>query len=110
MTKREFHSSAHFILAILIAFTLPFAKLTAGFIALMLLNWLLEMDFRNKFKAIGSNKLTMCFIAFFIMHLLGLIYTENINSGLFDIQVKLSLLFFPIISIIKRLIIFFLLC
>ena len=97
MTKREFHSSAHFILAILIAFTLPFAKLTAGFIALMLLNWLLEMDFRNKFKAIGSNKLTMCFIAFFIMHLLGLIYTENINSGLFDIQVKLSLLFFPII-------------
>ncbi len=99
MTKQELHTKAHYILALLIAFTLPFARLTALFIALMLLNWLIEADFKNKLSKIASNKFALLFIAFYSLHLIGLLFTQNLNAGLFDIQVKLSLLFFPLMIV-----------
>ncbi|MES2592721.1 MAG: O-antigen ligase family protein [Bacteroidota bacterium] len=46
---------------------------------------------------ISKNKLALLFLSFYILHLLGLFYTENTHSGLFDIQVKLSLFIFPIV-------------
>ena len=67
------------------------------FIVLFLLNWIIEGDFKNKFQKIFQNKLSLLFIAFFLMHLIGLSYTENMDAGLFDLQVKLSLLVFPFI-------------
>lgn len=99
MNRKEFHIKAHYFLALAIALTLPFARFTAIFILLLLLNWLIEGDFKSKFQNIVSNKLSFIFIAFFLMHAIGLIYTENIDSGLFDLQVKLSLLVFPIIMV-----------
>src|ERR1017187_5762869 len=97
MLNKTFHTKAHFYLAILIAFCLPFARLTPIFIALMLLNWLLEGDLKNKFQIIYKNKFALLFIAFYGMHLIGMLYTKNINSGWFDLQVKFSLLLFSII-------------
>ncbi len=96
MKKERFHTKAHLYLAILIAFCLPIARFTPIVIAAMVLNWLIEADFKNKFQAILQNKFALLFIAFYLLHLIGLLYTENINSGLFDIQVKLSLLLFPV--------------
>lgn len=97
MTRQTFHTKAHFYLAILIAFSMPLAILTPLFIALMLLNWLVEADFKNKFKIILKNKFALLFIAFYLLHLIGLLYTQNLDSGFFDIQVKLSILLFPLL-------------
>jgi O-antigen ligase len=97
MNRIEFHSKAHAYLAILIAFCLPFARLTPVFIALLLLNWLIEGDFKNKFQLILKNKFALLFLGFFMMHLLGMLYTSNVDAGLFDLQVKLSLFIFPIV-------------
>ena len=97
MLNKQFHIKAHYYCAILIAFCLPIARLTPIFIALMLLNWLTEGDFKNKFHAIIKNEFALLFISFYVMHLIGLIYTQNMSSGLFDIQVKFSLLVFPLI-------------
>jgi O-antigen ligase len=97
MDRKIFHRQAHYYLALLIAMCLPLARLTPVFIALLLLNWLVEGDFRNKFQEIFKNKLALLFIAFFVMHLIGLSYTENMPSGLFDVQVKFSLLVFPVV-------------
>jgi O-antigen ligase len=99
MTKQEIHTKAHNILAILIAFTFPFARLSPLFIVLMFLNWLIEGDFKNKFSKITSNKFALLFIAFYSLHLIGLLFTQNLNAGIFDIQVKLSLLFFPLMIV-----------
>ncbi|MGZ4158736.1 MAG: O-antigen ligase family protein, partial [Bacteroidia bacterium] len=46
---------------------------------------------------IWKNKFALLFIAFYIMHLIGLLYTQNMGAGLFDVQVKLSILVFPLI-------------
>jgi O-antigen ligase len=97
LINQSFHTKVHYYLALIIAFCLPIARLTPIFIALMLLNWVVEGDFKNKFKIILKNKFALLFIAFYLIHLLGLLYTDNINSGLFDIQVKFSLLIFPIV-------------
>lgn len=95
--SKEFHIKAHYYLALIIALCLPVARLTPVFIALMFLNWLIEGDFKNKFQIIAKNKLALLFILFYVMHLIGLIYTGNIDSGLFDLQVKLSLFIFPLL-------------
>ncbi|HEY0030062.1 MAG TPA: O-antigen ligase family protein [Bacteroidia bacterium] len=97
MNRKEFHITAHFYLALLIAFCLPLARLTPIFIVLMLLNWSAEGDLKAKMRAVLKNKLAIIFVLFFLMHLVGLIYTSNMDAGLFDVQVKLSLLIFPII-------------
>lgn len=97
MFNKLFHTKAHLYLAALIAFCLPIARFTPILIALLLLNWLVEANFKNKFQIISKNKFAILFLFFYFLHLLGLLYTENMHSGLFDIQVKLSLFIFPIV-------------
>ncbi len=85
------------MLAVAIAFCLPIARLTAVFIALMFLNWLIEDDFKSKFSTLLKNKLALSFSFLYILHLVGLAYTSNLDSGLFDLQVKASILLFPLV-------------
>lgn len=99
MTRIQFHAKAHYYLAILIAICIPVARFTPVFIALMLLNWIVEGDFKNKFLLIFKNKFALLFMSFYIMHLLGMLYSKNIDFGLFDIQVKFSILVFPLILV-----------
>lgn len=97
MTRQEFHTKTYYYLALLIAFCLPFARLTPAFIALMLLNWIIEGDLKNKLILLSKNKFALLFIAFYGMHLIGMLYTQNTNSGRFDLEVKFSLLAFPLV-------------
>lgn len=99
MTRIAFHKKAHYFIAILIAFTLPFGKLTPLFIGLLLINWLVEGNSISKLKSLVNNKLAILFTLLYLVHLIGLFYTNNMESGLFDIQVKLSLLIFPLIFV-----------
>lgn len=97
MKKQQFHIKAHFTLILLIAFLLPIAKLTPVFIVLLLLNWLVEGDFKNKFALLFSKKTALLFIGLYLLHVAGLAYTQNMASGSFDLEVKLSILVFPLI-------------
>lgn len=97
MNRTEFHSKSHYVLAILIAFTLPFGKFTALFIGLFLTNWIIEGNLLIKFKATFKNKFALLFIGLYLIHIIGLLYSQNRTVGLFDLQVKLSILIFPLI-------------
>ena len=46
-----------------------------------------------------AKKEVLCFVGFYLLHVVGLLWTSNIQSGLFDIQVKLSLLVMPLVMI-----------
>lgn len=96
MSKNQVHIKLYFYLAILIAFSLPFARLTPVFIVVMVVNWLVEGDFKNKFSSFLKNKYSLLFCSFYLLHAVGLLYSQNIDSAGFDLQVKLSLLIFPI--------------
>lgn len=97
MNRLEIHNKVHYVLALFIAFTLPFGKLIPIGIILLLLNWLIEGDFKIKVQSIYKNKLALIFISLYLLHVVGLLFTTNTNAGLFDLQVKLSILIFPLI-------------
>jgi len=43
-----------------------------------------------------KNKMVWLFTSFYLMHIIGMIYTDNTSFGLFDLEIKLSFLLFPI--------------
>jgi O-antigen ligase len=100
--KPELHSRIHVILSCFIAFFLPFkqigaVQIVAIGIGLVLLNWLLEGRFVEKIRGIRYKLIFFVCIGFYLLHIVGLAWTNNIPSGLFDLEVKLSLLIFPLV-------------
>ncbi|MDO8627321.1 MAG: hypothetical protein Q7K42_02560, partial [Candidatus Diapherotrites archaeon] len=98
MTRTEFHTKAHLYLCILIAFFLPvYINVVPALIALLTVNWAAEGNFQEKIVLLKKNKNAWLFIAFYLIHIIGMLWTENTSAGWFDLQVKLSLLLFPLI-------------
>jgi hypothetical protein len=98
LTRNQVHHQIFYYLLLLIIVTLPFAILINSFlIILFALNWILEGNFKKKIKSVVDNKLALAFIGFYFLHLIGLLYTNHLQSGLSDIETKLSLLVFPLI-------------
>lgn len=60
-------------------------------------NWLLEKDFSYKWQQLKSNKIFWILSSLFLLHVFGMIYTENIQSGLNDLRNKSPLLILPLI-------------
>lgn len=45
-----------------------------------------------------DNKLTLLLVLFYLLHIVGLLYTENIKQGLFDLEKKISLIAIPLLA------------
>ncbi len=97
MNRIEIHNKLHYYLGILIAFSLPFKKFTPILIVLLLLNWLIEGNLVKKIKKVTSSKYALLFVGFYFLHVIGLTYTTNMDAAWFDLEVKLSLLIFPLL-------------
>ncbi|MCW3072813.1 MAG: hypothetical protein JWO44_2703 [Bacteroidetes bacterium] len=95
MLNKNIHTGAYYYFSMCIAFCLPFGRLTPVFIGLLVLNWLLEGDLKNKFRLILRNKWCWLFTSLYFIHIAGMAFTHYIDLGLFDLEVKLSILVFP---------------
>lgn len=51
----------------------------------------------SRFKLMGVNQFYLIVISYFVIHVFGLIYSENISQGLMQVERKLSFLVFPLI-------------
>lgn len=60
-------------------------------------NWLLEKNYKEKWLQLRSNKIFWVLASLFFLHILGMVYTENIPRGLDDLRNKLPLLTLPFI-------------
>ncbi|MEX2482968.1 MAG: O-antigen ligase family protein [Brumimicrobium sp.] len=88
----------HIFIGILICFLLPlYQKIIPILIVLWALSFLIFGISKDFFKNILKNRNAFAGILFFVIHFIALLYTENIKSGWFDIESKLSFLIFPII-------------
>ncbi|MGC8774375.1 MAG: O-antigen ligase family protein [Chlorobaculum sp.] len=83
--KRTF--SAHLqnlnsLLLVAFAFVLPLwiapSYIIAGLICFF---WLLQGDFRSDFEKIRHNKLVWAVVAYFLLHVIGLLWTSNLAAG-----------------------------
>jgi O-antigen ligase len=92
-------------LLILMAFLMPLTVSGANIvIAIICFIWLFSGSYKSKYKQITSNKLMIASLLFYFWHVIGLLWTEDIEWG-FHILHKMwyFLLFFPILyNIVQR--------
>ena len=70
-------------LLIALAFLLPLTVFGANLVIVIIcLLWIFSGNYKSKFRDIVSNKVVVASILFFLLHLMGLLWTENINWGL----------------------------
>jgi len=82
----------------LLGFILPcFIYGTPIAIIFYMVAWFAEGDLKKRFSVSFRNKYVLLFCGFYVLHLIGLLYTSNMKEGSFDIEVKMSLFIFPIV-------------
>lgn len=64
---------------------------------ILLANWILAGRFREKWQALRTNKLFFILIGFFVVHLIGLLYTRDVEAGFKDVRTKLPMVFLPVL-------------
>ena len=81
-----------------LAFVIPFGGIASSILILLLaLSWMIElirfrnMNFRNLLSPVAIT-----LILFYAMHLVGVMYSANSGKAVFDLQVKVSILFLPL--------------
>lgn len=95
---RPLHPNIYFFCLILLAIALPFSKPVMSIAQiLLLLNWLIEGNLREKMRAFFSNRTALVLSSVWLMHLLGLLYTSDLEYGLKEIRTKIPLLLLPLI-------------
>jgi len=68
----------------------------------MLGGWILELDFKRKWQVMKTSKLLWVLSSFFILHLIGLLWTSDFAYAANDIKIKLPLLWFPLLFITTK--------
>lgn len=67
------------------------AMISIGFL-LFVLNWIVEADYRIKWKLFKENKSSMIVSLIVLIHLAGMAHTENVAYGISELKIKLPLL------------------
>ena len=83
--------------------TLPFTiPLNSFFIIALTLVWVAEGDFTKKWQRLKNASWAWPFLFFFALHVVGLLYSEHIDDGFFEVEKKLSFLAIPLIAATGR--------
>ena len=86
---RQYSPNIVFFGMLLIVVSLFFSRflISIGFIIVILSN-ILEGNYSNKLTYIKQHKAAFYIVLIIIFHIIGLIYTQNIQAGLEDIRIK----------------------
>lgn len=99
--KKKIHFSIFYALLILSITTMPFTKfLQLPIILLLFINFVAEWNWKEKIERIRRNGfigISILFISFFLIYLIGLVYTTNIKYGLSSLECKLFFLVAPLV-------------
>jgi O-antigen ligase len=94
----------NFLLILLLAFSLPLAIKAiylSYIIILLFITWLLQVNIKSDLGIINiaTNKLLLLLPLYYILHIIALIYTTDINDGMKHLETKASMLLLPILFI-----------
>ena len=91
-------------LLIALAFLLPLTVVGGNLMMVsIVLLWLFSGDYKNKFSQIRSNKVLIASIIFFSLHVVGLLWTEDIKWGLHIVKKMIDfLIFLPILLTVTK--------
>jgi hypothetical protein len=96
------HTYIHLLSICGIAIGLPLNKVVLS-ISLMigLLNLIIEANYRTYWNNLKESKTTWLIGSFWLLHLVGLLWTSEMNFGLSDVRIKLPLIVIPLILACK---------
>lgn len=98
----NFHTHFHLFGICAFAVGLPMSKVIMSLASmLLLLNLLLEADFKHYWKNIQGNRLLHVLFAFWSLHLIALLWTDDFTYAFNDIRIKVTLLLLPLILVAK---------
>ncbi len=60
-------------------------------------NWLLEKNYKHKFYLLKANKIFWVLVSLYLLHVIGMLYTQDTQHGLDDLRNKLPLLTLPLL-------------
>lgn len=88
-----------FVLLALVAFTLPFKDefLVNFFIVVSAAVWLFSKPFGQLFAVRRNIQSLIAISAFYLLHVIGLLYTHNLEEAFSNLEIKVTLLIFPLI-------------
>ena len=92
-------------LLIILAFLMPLTVFGANLIIVVIcILWLFSGSYKSKFHQIFTNKLMIASIVFFCLHVVGLLWTEDLSWGLHIVhKMWYFLLLFPILfTLVKK--------
>lgn len=101
MAKKDrgaLHRNLYILGLTLFACGLPFSVVAISVSQFILvINTILEGDFTTKWQRLKQNKAAIILMSLFLLHILGLIYTENFNYAFKDLRIKLPILLLPLV-------------
>ncbi|MBN1131781.1 MAG: O-antigen ligase family protein [Bacteroidales bacterium] len=98
MFPKKVHDQIYFWSLVFLAVSLPLSIFfTSVFQFVLIGNWIAEAKFREKWIRFRSDPALWIFLALFLIHLLGMTWTNNLDYGLKDLRIKLPLLVLPLV-------------
>jgi len=92
------HRNVYLFGLFLLAASLPVSIYTTSIAEIILLgNWILEDNFKNRLRSIARNKPLLLIISLYFLHIVGLLYTSDFNYAIHDLKIKLPILVLPLV-------------
>jgi O-antigen ligase len=97
-------ANLHFVLTVMATLLLIVdVKLCSIAIALLFINWLSGQGYKHLVQRYKEAKEGFLLPLFFLLHVIGLLYSSNLHYGFSDIERKLSLLVLPLVLLARPL-------
>lgn len=98
LTRQQFHEQVYFYALIFTAISLPLSIYTTSLgQILIVLNWLAEGRFREKWNRLKGNRALWVFLLLYLMHLVGLLWSGDGAYYLKDLRMKVPLFLIPLV-------------
>ncbi len=97
------HHKIYVVLLCLLAASMTTSVFAANLMwILLLVNWVAEWNWKEKFANFRSNHLLQAFLVLLAVHLLWLVGTSNMDYALFDLQKKMPMIAIPLVVLTSR--------
>jgi hypothetical protein len=92
-----------FIALMIVVASMPLSRFGLSFGQFSLLGiWIIEGRYKEKVRALFTNRAALVLISFYFLHVIGLLYSQDFNWAIKDLRVKLPLLFLPVVFATSR--------
>ncbi|MBX2962038.1 MAG: O-antigen ligase family protein [Cyclobacteriaceae bacterium] len=97
-TRAEFHQSLYLISLVALTLFFPYSfKVTRYITIFLVLNWVLQGDWKAKYQRLQSSTLFWFFLLYYFLHVIALFFTEDMKEGVFQLEKKLFMIILPLI-------------